>query len=916
MHVANDVVTRGCLNESINVNLTAECEDPDTCEKCAGDVGCNGKIVDGEFCLTCDSAIDPNCRTNVTIGLRTQCPLAVTTLGCYRFEDDGDVVIRGCLSDIRPDERQICRRQGDNCKTCFGDDCNARTSFRTCHVCNSTASVKCIRAPSQFPVVTCRDYLDECFTRVKNDVVDRGCLRQAAATNEELIKDCADSDVCATCVNDERCNRKVVDGEFCLTCDSNVDPSCRTNVTSAMRTQCPLSVNQMGCYRFEDEGDVVKRGCLSDIRTDERQMCRRQGNDCKTCIGNDCNAKIAFQQCHVCNSTDSVNCIRAPSIFPVTICSNYLDDCFTHVRNDTVARGCVLQSDSEVIAQDCQNKVNTDYCDRCRDGKCNDHTVEGEFCVTCDSNIDPNCRTNLTLAMRTQCTLAVRPMGCYRFEDDGDLVKRGCVSDVRRDERDMCRRQGDECKVCLGDDCNRKIHFQRCVRCRSIGNDTTCETNAASFSHILCKHYVDDCFTHVRNVTTRGCLLEQQNDLNGVDFQKDCSDPDLCRKCDQRDGCNEAPVALETCGVQHGPEEPLIPVQCAKAVTQLGCYRAVDQFTNTSRRGCVSELPSPERQLCREEGATCKTCKSNSTNDVQMCNGVDSFTRCYGCDTSSNPNCATTPNDGMIVTCENYNDQCFASFNATDGQVRRGCLTDMSVQFITTCKANERNCKVCVVGIGACNNQSAGIERCIECDSRVDRNCINQLYLFGEGKVCNANEPLRWQGCYLSKKNGHARRGCVSDIDDDALKEHCVRGTGNCKVCSGRNCNRKETFSRCYDCDSQTFEQCSQVNASATVVCDNYLDTCVVSLRQDGHIRRGCGEQFTPSELKAAAQFRKCPGGGCNGQVYPAARPMCHRCDGDILCQYLEGKAVEDTALPCPRYSKTDSCFSLLRMGK
>lgn len=866
--------------------------------------------------MTCDSTIDPNCRTNLTFALRTQCSLAVTPLGCYRFEDENDLVKRGCLSDIRPDERKMCRRQGNDCKTCLGDDCNTRISFRTCHVCNSTASVNCYRAPSIFPVVTCTDYLDECYTRVKNDTVDRGCLRQAAPSNEGLVKDCKDKDVCTKCLDKARCNNRVVDGEFCLTCDSTRNPNCRTNVTYQMRTQCALSVNKMGCYRFEDDDDVVKRGCLSDIRPDERQMCRREEENCKTCAGDDCNAKISFQRCHVCNSTQSVNCIRVPSIFPVATCRNYLDECFTHVRNNSVARGCVLQSNSETIDLDCRGKkVKTDYCDRCKNGRCNDRTVEGEFCLTCDSDVNANCRTNLSYQMRTQCTLAVRPLGCYRFEDEGDVVKRGCLSDVRDDERKMCREEGNDCKTCVGDDCNKKVEFQRCVACRSVGNDTVCEMNAASYDNTLCKNYLDNCFTHVRNnVTTRGCLLEQKNDVVGVDFQRECTDPDLCRKCENRDSCNDAPVVFETCGIQDAPGNPFRPTQCPKAVAQLGCYRAFDKFTGVSTRGCVSQLPSPKRQLCREEGDACKTCKSTAVG--QVCNAIDSFTQCYGCDSSSNPNCAVNPTDGMIVTCGSYNDTCFTSLSSSNDQVRRGCLNDMSSQFISSCRTNDRNCEICLDGHGACNNRSVGIERCIECDSKVDPNCINRLYLFGEGKVCNANQPLRWQGCYLSMEDGHVRRGCVSDIVDPAQAKSCHDGNENCKVCNGRNCNRKESFQTCYDCDSHTFEQCSQVNASASVVCRDYLDTCVVSLRPDGSMRRGCSDQFTPSELAADSQFRLCPGGNCNGHVFPEDRQLCHRCNGGEDCQYLANAANATTLHPCPRYTKNDECFSLLRMRK
>lgn len=914
-HVANDVVTRGCLQESTNVNISIECNNPDICEKCVDQAGCNNKIVDGEFCMTCDSNTNPDCRANLTIDFRTQCSLAVTPLGCYRFEDNDDSVRRGCLSDVHAEEREMCRRHSENCKTCFGDDCNTRISFQKCHVCNSTASVDCIRNPRSFPVVTCRDYLDECFTHVNHDVVERGCLREAAISNDALTQECENRDLCEKCVDEAQCNSRIVDGEFCITCDSDDDPDCRDKVSYGMRTQCPLAVRPLGCYRLADDanGRQVKRGCLTDIRADEREMCRREGATCKTCAGNDCNAKIAFQQCHVCSSTESVNCIRVPDVFPVVTCHNYLDECFTHVRDDTVVRGCASQSNSSVIDTDCQvNGVNSDYCERCKTERCNKRTVNGEFCLTCDSSTDSNCRNNTTVEMRTQCALAVRPMGCYRLEGDQDSVARGCLANLFPNERQLCRKEDDMCKTCLGNDCNAKITFQRCVACQSIGNDTVCESNAASLEQKLCKRYSDVCFTHVKhNVTTRGCLLEQRTDV-----RTDCLDPDLCEKCDAHDSCNEAPVAFEKCGIQEGPKHPFRLKQCDKAVKALGCYRSVDQFSGVSRRGCVSELRASQRLLCREEGDHCKTCKSNAQTEDQVCNSLDTFTRCYGCDSRSNSNCAVNPTHGMILTCAAYNDTCFTAMNPVNGRVRRGCLARMPPPFVKSCRAGDVNCSVCSKGRSACNNHSVGLERCIECDSRVDRNCIDRLHKFGSGKQCNANDPMSWQGCYLSIDNGRVRRGCVSDITDSDEKRDCMDRTGECKTCFGRLCNRKAEFQSCYHCSSETFEQCSQANSSATVICRNYLGNCVINLRRDGHIRRGCSDQFKPDELAPGGNFFRCSGSNCNGQIFPENRQRCHRCNGDDECQYLENVNEASTLQPCPLYSETDECFSLLRKRK
>lgn len=160
------------------------------------------------------------------------------------------------------------------------------------------------------------------------------------------------------------------------------------------------------------------RGCLSSLLTYEVNDCRREAQFCKTCIGNNCNAKVDFETCRVCNSATNVNCIRSPSSVPSVTCRNYLDNCFVNVQNNIVTRGCVLEQ-SNTVQQECL-RTNSDLCESCTGtSNCNNEIVDGEFCIDCDSQVDPNCRTSLNHTMRVQCNLAVRQLGCYLFDDGG-----------------------------------------------------------------------------------------------------------------------------------------------------------------------------------------------------------------------------------------------------------------------------------------------------------------------------------------------------------------------------------------------------------------------------------------------------------------------------------------------------------------
>lgn len=180
----------------------------------------------------------------------------------------------------------MCRQQGQFCKTCYGNDCNAKETFQRCRSCNSANDVTCIRSGGSVGEITCRDYMDTCYSHVQNDIVTRGCLAQPS-TPTAVQTECrrSNSEMCETCTQNN-CNSLLIDGEFCLTCDSQIDPNCRDTLNHTMRTQCNLAVTQRGCYRFDDGGDIIKRGCLSHLIPEEISYCRQQGSFCKTCIGN------------------------------------------------------------------------------------------------------------------------------------------------------------------------------------------------------------------------------------------------------------------------------------------------------------------------------------------------------------------------------------------------------------------------------------------------------------------------------------------------------------------------------------------------------------------------------------------------------------------------------------------------------
>lgn len=51
--------------------------------------GCNGKTIEDERCIFCDSQVDGNCVSNLNETMSQLCPVSAAGMGCYRFDDGG-----------------------------------------------------------------------------------------------------------------------------------------------------------------------------------------------------------------------------------------------------------------------------------------------------------------------------------------------------------------------------------------------------------------------------------------------------------------------------------------------------------------------------------------------------------------------------------------------------------------------------------------------------------------------------------------------------------------------------------------------------------------------------------------------------------------------------------------------------------
>lgn len=164
------------------------------------------------------------------------------------------------------------------------------------------------------------------------------------------------------------------------------------------------------------------------------------------------------------------------------------------------------------------------------------------------------------------------------FDDGGSIVKRGCVSELIPEEVDYCRQGGEFCKTCNGNDCNRQLHFQRCLSCDSMTNPD-CLVPNDQVPSVLCRNYLDTCITHLEgNRVIRGCTSQRS------DLELSCANnSSLCNTCDTEVNCNNDSIEEEFCvtcdseldsNCRTNPDISMA-TQCGSDIklNKNGCYR-------------------------------------------------------------------------------------------------------------------------------------------------------------------------------------------------------------------------------------------------------------------------------------------------------------------------------------------------------
>lgn len=318
----------------------------------------------------------------------------------------------------------------------------------------------------------------------------------------------------------------------------------------------------------------------------------------------------------------------------------------------------------------------------------------------------------------------------------------------------------------------------------------------------------------------------------------------------------------------------------------------------------MSNVNEAKKGECQKNSETCKICHGKN------CNSKNAFIRCIECDSESDSNCIELNGRASIKACQAYDDECFVF--TRKNAVKRGCLQEMSYEFLFDCKAThmQTKCQTCKnANRNACNYHDLN-DTCIECDSRDDLRCRDDPASMIH-RICSVHSD-KSTGCYLQNHGDTFKRGCLTDLDE-ADQNQCYKQSDKCKSCFGKNCNVIRNFRTCYVCNSRNDSHCAKVSESTdSSTCFHYPSSCVSGL-ENGYTYRNCTENIGTNEKIVENELEICSADKCNEIILPEQRLQCYQCSGNEECKDINS----DLALgPCKFYSELDQCYTLVNDGK
>lgn len=650
----------------------------------------------------------------------------------------------------------------------MGVGCNKKVSFEECHSCDSGTDEDCALNGWKTKTKICKNYYDECFTLATPYVTIRACI----SDNEKYdLEKCIENPNCLNCSGEAGCNEHNMTyhkPERCIQCDSKVDSTCRTNTTFDSSVVCPLvTVKKRGCYHFIDKntGDT-RRGCMCDLSYNEEKLHLENGDEHKVCYRDNCNSLQQFERCYICDSANDPNCVTLESPAEIRMCKNYEDTCYTHIDKKSIKRGCLMETTPQLIYY-CG--IYRNKCDVCtakgENDICNRRSVAIEHCVECDDHFDKGrCGNDTEVMNEIICGthLSSTLEGCFRQNLNG-RIRRGCVHDLNYEHKvnGCLNSRSNKCKICSGRSCNKKIDFQKCIKCSSR-TDPNCADVTNKLEPELCENYLDRCFVGIDKYgfTIRKCIGHDEKpknlivnvkpiicDANGCNGDEFPQKRLKCHKCNGDDGhCTFLPQQIANMNVT--------PEACDVYSKNDKCYTYLydDSFERKMYRGCLTDS-TEGRLMCQVDDRNCKICNGDACNiDPIVTPPSLSCIKChdkkgcvYGQSGKNSQNCTMPYLFGT-------NETCFTR-EFKDGTVERGCTMDSTGGDPDWC-LNADKCNEC--NQSGCNSENVEHQWCIRCDSRIEgeqcRNLNDIELLMNKCDSTKSSYAYDKRGCYTMKQ--------------------------------------------------------------------------------------------------------------------------------------------------------------------
>lgn len=127
-----------------------------------------------------------------------------------------------------------------------------------------------------------------------------------------------------------------------------------------------------------------------------------------------------------------------------------------------------------------------------------------------------------------------------------------------------------------------------------------------------------------------------------------------------------------------------------------------------------------------------------------------------------------------------------------------------------------------------------------------------------------------------------ARRGCLSDLDEETTKICSKYNKGFCKTCEGTNCNSQIAPSRCLDCTNVYHENCIEhPEWVRPKECHHYIDDCVTIALSKEITVRTCKSDSKHYQETCAKEPWRCTvcstGDNCN--THHLSEKFCYACN-------------------------------------